>query len=400
MDKLGIYIHIPFCDQICHYCDFAKTANYTQKYALDYLSRIKKDISELKTIEPLKSFSGTLSLYLGGGTPSVFTTEYEGIFDELSPYLNENSEITIEANPEHISEDKLLAWRALGFNRLSLGVQSFNDEGLKFLTRTHNESSARAAIKLAMKHFDNVNADLIYGWSGQDTKTWKRDLEIMCEVKPHHVSLYSLTYEPATVIGRRKERGLIVPDTDERLAGYYDLAKEKLKREGYFHEEISNWHLEGKDAFHNNLYWTGENYIGIGLGAHGYLPSQGNFGIRYSFAKNWKQFLESTSSDFSDMESWLRSRQADTEKDRDWEDWLLEYVGCGLRSRSGIDLDLIAKKTGLEFIPRNSLLEGLKLSLLKKRDNNLTLIEDEWFRETAWSVEVVMSWKEHKGKRL
>ena len=143
-----------------------------------------------------------------------------------------------------------------------------------------------------MKHFDNVNADLIYGWSGQDEKTWNRDLEILCAVRPHHVSLYSLTYEPATVIGRRKERGLIIPDTDERLAGYYDLAKEKLKKEGYLHEEISNWHLEGKEAFHNNLYWTAENYIGIGLGAHGYLPSEGNFGLRYSFLKTGINFLK------------------------------------------------------------------------------------------------------------
>ena len=244
-----------------------------------------------------------------------------------------------------------------------------------------------------MKHFSNVNADLIYGWSGQSEQTWLRDLEIMTAIRPQHVSLYSLTYEPATVIGRRKERGLIVPDTDERLAAYYDTAKTQLKKAGYLHEEISNWHTAGNEAFHNNLYWTAQNYIGVGLGAHGYLPSEGRFGLRYSFPKNWNQFLESRTNDFNNMESWLITRHADTEPTRDREDWLLEYVGCGLRCKSGIDLDLIAKKTGLKFIPRNSVLEGLKQCLLIKRGNNLTLIEDEWFRETAWSVEIIMSWK-------
>ena len=400
MQKLGIYIHIPFCDQICHYCDFAKTSNYSQKYASDYLARIKKDISQLKTIEPLKSFKGRMSLYLGGGTPSVFAGEYAGIFEELSEYLGKDSEITIEANPEHIDEDRLKAWKEVGFNRISMGVQSFNDDGLKFLTRTHSGDTAKQAIKLAKKYFDNVNADLIYGWTGQSLDLWRQDLAIMTELQPHHISLYSLTYEPATVFGRRKERGLMVPETDDRLAAYYDLAKEALKGALYQHEEISNWHVAGKEAFHNNLYWTGENYIGLGLGAHGYLPSVGNYGIRYSFAKNWRQFLEADESSFKDVESWLKSRKAVIESERDCEDWLLEYIGCGLRSKSGIDLDVIAKKTGLEFIPRNSLLEGLKQSLLKRKDNILTLKEDEWFRETAWSVEVAMSWKKQEGTRL
>ena len=209
---------------------------------------------------------------------------------ELSSYLDASSEITIEANPEHITEEKLKIWRDVGFNRLSLGVQTFNETGLKFLTRTHNEKSARASIELAMKHFSNVNADLIYGWSGQSEQTWLRDLEIMTAIRLQHVSLYSLTYEPATVIGRRKERGLIVPDTDERLAAYYDTAKTQLKKAGYLHEEISNWHTAGNEAFHNNLYWTAQNYIGVGLGAHGYLPSEGRFDYVIVFPKNWNQF--------------------------------------------------------------------------------------------------------------
>ena len=123
MKKLGIYIHIPFCDQICHYCDFAKTANYSNQYALAYLDRIQEDLSQLKTIEPLKSFKGRLSLYFGGGTPSVFTSEYKPILAELSSYLDASSEITIEANPEHITEEKLKIWRDVGFNRLSLGFR-------------------------------------------------------------------------------------------------------------------------------------------------------------------------------------------------------------------------------------------------------------------------------------
>ena len=169
-------------------------------------------------------------------------------------------------------------------------MQSFDEKGLKFLTRTHDKSTAIEAIKLSKQYFDNVNVDLIYGWPTQTDESWKNDLEIIADLKPHHMSLYNLTYEPATVIGRRQQRGLIKGPNDDTLSSYYDIASKKLGQLGYLHEEISNWHLEGKEAFHNNLYWTDENYIGIGLGAHGYISDISKFGLRYSFSKSWNGF--------------------------------------------------------------------------------------------------------------
>ncbi len=387
----GVYIHVPYCRQLCHYCDFAKTANYGNEHFTNYLIVLADHCRTwIEATQPTtKSIE---SVFLGGGTPSLYGGAWQIVFDVLSPYLKTDAEITIEANPDDISESKLYEWTKVGINRLSIGVQTFDDSGLKFMNRVHSSADAVHALTAAKEQFDNVNIDLIYGWPDHSIEIWKKDLKLAAEFAPH-LSLYNLTYEPQTPIGRMMNRGRLQMPPDDRLEEYYRVACEALASEDYNHEEVSNWSLQGYSCAHNWLYWRNKYFLGIGTGAHGYLPV-GDFGMRYSYSRNDRSFQKSIPFKIDSIGSFIGAADlVEVEGGRNLEQWLIEFVGTGLRTSEGISIKSALQKTKGQFVPTMLLEEGMQKNMITFNGDQLILDNSEWFRENAWAVEVINSFK-------
>ncbi len=386
---LGLYIHIPFCAKICHYCDFAKSARYDGELVSSYFDKLNQHLKAVKTLlRP--EFPELVSVYFGGGTPSLFTDELARLIDGTSDWLTSQSEVTIEVNPEHAEPDALKFWRRAGVNRVSLGIQSFDAGGLSVLTRTHSEKRGRDAILKSLAEFTNVNADLIFGWPGQTAASWERDLAICQELKVPHISLYSLSFEGNTVFARRNERGLMAAMPEELEERLYRIAQVNLSRT-HHQEEVSNFAQMGAAAVHNNLYWTNAPYIGLGIGAHGYLklPEFEPIGLRYSYSNQWKRFMAGQSLSDS-LDGFLSASHAAVET-RSLNDWLLERVWTGLRTPAGLDIKGVFMTTGIKFWPTPVVQEGLARGSLDLTDGILRLNPVEWFRESAWTQEVSRS---------
>ena len=380
----GLYYHIPFCSYICHYCDFAKTARHDeglrQKYIVDLMNHTNLWFAH-PDIHDKQQFT---SVFFGGGTPGIFGKELESLFDIFTPRLSPGAEVSLETNPDNITPTRLREWQELGVTRVSVGVQSFQEKGLKFLTRPDQVSKVIDEVIALRSAFQNMNIDLIYGWPGQTTSMWEDDLRLAVDLGVPHISLYTLIYEPGIVIGRREARGLISQTEDSYLADLYKFACDFLKESGYVHEEVSNWSKPGFSCRHNWLYWKGNSWLGIGAGAHGYLAELGDYGQRYAYGKNLKRLTKGQNNGFEAVNiEW---------ENRDKTAWLLEQITCGLRCSNGIDTAFLASNTGLRFEPRAAVLRGLKeKSLVEYEQNRLKLAPHEWFRETAWSLEVSMS---------
>ena len=262
MNKVkSLYIHIPFCDAICDYCDFTKLL-YNDKFAKEYLENLKR---ELEHYSPF--FVETI--YIGGGTPTSLPYDYLAeLLKMVSKYSNNVKEYTVEANPENLSKEKLTLLKENGVNRLSIGVQTTNDEISKKINRGHTFEEVKLAIKNAREiGFSNINVDLIIGLPNVTKSMFEKDLANIVSVNVDHVSCYSLTVHPNTVFYNKN----IEEPTPEFARELYDFAHEFLAQKGYIHYEISNWAKEGKMSLHNLTYWKNENYYGIGLGASGYL---------------------------------------------------------------------------------------------------------------------------------
>jgi len=263
----GIYIHIPFCKQACHYCDFHFSTSTKKKGQLvEMLSR------ELKLRK--NEIPGLIqTIYFGGGTPSLLSVEeLELIFESINQNfeVSNSAEITLEANPDDLSEEVLKVLNDSPVNRLSIGVQSFFEADLKLMNRAHNATEALESLKLAKRYFDNISIDLIYGIPGQSDKQWIENLEIALELDIPHISSYALTVEPKTALETFIKKGKIQPVTDEKFRKHFDILVRKLTTAGFEHYEFSNY---GKPGFHseNNMaYWLGKAYLGIGPSAHSY----------------------------------------------------------------------------------------------------------------------------------
>ena len=376
----GLYIHIPFCARLCHYCDFAKTANFDAEHVKKYFSTLEVQLSHwLNHLGPDHRFT---SVFFGGGTPGLFGQEYEGIFQKFSPYLAADAEITLEANPNNVTKDKLSIWRDFGVNRLSMGVQSFDQIGLGVMTRDHSAEEAVAAIELALAMMPNINADLIYGWPGQSRESWGQDLQKMSSLGVPHLSLYALTFEGKTPFAMAERRGVMKGMPDEEQYWSYTKAQRYLALTGFRQEEVSNWAKESHACRHNALYWQGHPYVGIGAGAHGFVPAEHDpVGLRYSYPGDLRKFLLECGG-ASRSQGWI----LDAARNR--ESWLMEYVGCGLRCTTGIDLQRIVAM-GFRFEPTKLLKEALAHGQVIMQGNTITLTPDEWFRETAWSGELL-----------
>lgn len=275
---IGAYIHIPFCKNICNYCDFCKMY-YNQKYLVDYLDNLKKEIENRYQGEIIDS------LYIGGGTPSCLTIcELDNLLSILSIFkLKTSAEYTIECNIEDIDIDKLNLFKSYGINRLSIGVQSFNKDNIKVLGRHHNEDMVFDNIYLAKKYFDNISIDLMYGID-EDIEKVKTDISKFLILDINHVSCYSLILEENTRLYIDRH-SYISEDIDREM---FDYICDTLTKNGYKHYEVSNYAREGYESIHNKNYWLNGEYYGFGLGAVSYIDNN-----RITNTKNMSKYISS-----------------------------------------------------------------------------------------------------------
>lgn len=312
---ISIYIHIPFCRSKCHYCDF--TSFSVGKCQKDealinrYIDALKSEMSARKDV--LRDKSRLIStLYIGGGTPSILSdVSIKKLFDavyEVFAVRVEDAEITFECNPESITDEKLRVLKGCGVNRLSIGVQSFNDRTLKFLGRVHSSSEARRKIALTMaSDFDNINLDLIYTGVPENTSLdeWQKDIETALSFKPRHISVYALSLEEKSLFARRG--GICI--SDDMQKEMYDLAREFLVKSGYTHYEISNFALaEEFECRHNLNYWRRGEYLGFGVSAASFID-----GVRYKNTDSIESYINSPSESMVEKET-IDSRIALSEK--------------------------------------------------------------------------------------
>lgn len=265
----GIYIHIPFCKQACSYCDFYFSTNLRSKESFVKSLLLEIDL-RYKYVETNKIDS----IYFGGGTPSLLSNnELASIFLKLADYYvwDNHCEITLEANPDDITLGKLRSWRKIGINRLSIGLQSFNNEELSWMNRTHNAEQSLNSIKLAQDvGFDNLSIDLIYGSKFQSEKSWEQTLTTAIDLNTQHISAYNLTIELKTKLGTHFRKGK-EPAIDEELSSaQFSKMSQYLTEAGFLHYEISNFGKEHYLAKHNTSYWQQKKYLGLGPSAHSF----------------------------------------------------------------------------------------------------------------------------------
>jgi len=263
---VSLYVHIPFCQSRCHYCDFASWAglgNLIEPYG-------RALVQELEALLPWLEETRVETLYVGGGTPSLFPTDLLAKIVRAVP-LDPEAEVTIEANPGTVSAGALAAIRQAGFNRLSLGMQSGRTEELVLLGRTHRLDDLIQAVEWARAAgFENLNLDLLYGIPGQTVAHWIDSITAGLSLEPEHLSLYALTVEPGTIFDHWTSDGRLPALDPDLAAEMYELARTALKPAGYLHYEISNWSLPGYNARHNLVYWSNQSYLGVGASAWGH----------------------------------------------------------------------------------------------------------------------------------
>jgi len=291
----GIYIHIPFCKQACNYCDFHFSTNLKNKADL-----VKGIVHEIKANHPYLKTKNIDSIYFGGGTPSLLShNELFSIMNEIQKYFNWNGncEITLEANPDDISASKLKSWQQLGINRLSIGLQSFNDEELKWMNRAHKAKESEACVKLAQDAgFKNISIDLIYGSKFQNLNSWEKTLQKALALKSQHISAYNLTIEGKTKLNNQLQKGL-EPEVDDQLSSaQFEMMIDVFAENGFEQYEISNFAKKDFVAIHNTNYWFQKPYLGIGPSAHSYNGFERRWNIKSNaqyiqkIAKNEKYF--------------------------------------------------------------------------------------------------------------
>lgn len=272
MRQWGLYVHLPYCRRRCSYCDFTIRVGHVEEEAPRYVKALLEEAKGWR--EQLAIAEGPTSIYFGGGTPSLLPGPLlvellEGLWQVFG--RRPEVEVTVEANPDALPESSLVAWRAAGVNRLSLGVQSFDAEVLRAMRRSHKAATVRRVVFQARRAgFENLNLDLIYGWPGQDLASWQATVEAAVLLEPTHISCYQLQIEPYTPLGRWVASGKVVPSDDDLAAAMSEWAERRLSAAGFTRYEISNYARPGWECRHNLLYWRLEPYLGLGVGAHSY----------------------------------------------------------------------------------------------------------------------------------
>lgn len=328
----GIYIHIPFCKQACHYCDFHFSTSLKKKE--EVVEMLCREIDLRKDELPEKELQ---TIYFGGGTPSLLTAEeLKQIFETIHKNFSVagDAEITLEANPDDLTREKLEMLAASEINRLSIGVQSFFEEDLKMMNRAHNAGEALGSIKMAKEYFENISIDLIYGIPEMGEERWKKNIGIALELGLPHFSCYALTVEPNTALKKFIDKGEIKPVDDDAARQHFEILKEILTGAGYVHYEFSNF---GKPDFfsrNNTAYWMGKPYLGIGPSAHSYDGKNRKWNIN-----NNSLYIKSLAKGELPLEEEALSTT----------DQYNEYVMTRLRTMWGIDLNEVAEKFGKNY---------------------------------------------------
>ncbi len=339
---LGLYLHIPFCRHRCAYCDF-NTYTSVGEIMDDYIAALRAEVRQVGGI----SKRPAATVYFGGGTPSLLPAQAIGlVIDEISDVfqLDDQAEITTEANPETLSPEYLVALRDAGINRLSLGAQSADATELALLERGHDFATVIRAVEDGRAAgFDNISLDLIYGLPGQSQRSWRQSLEAVLALKPEHLSLYCLTIEPGTPMNRWLDSGRIQAPDPDLAADQFELAVKILDDHGFDHYEISNWARPGLACQHNLIYWRNGNYLGLGAGAHGHAD-----GYRYSVVKQPRVYVrrirDSEPGEFPWSAAVAQKRQLSREE------MMADTVITQLRLlEEGLDLSAFAARFGVDL---------------------------------------------------
>lgn len=326
MNKLGLYIHWPYCAKLCPYCDF----NIYRKRNQDFDGLINAMLTEMRAWHDATREQKLHSIFLGGGTPSLLEpSQIYALLNETNKLwgFEQGIEITLETNPDDGALDKLRGFKDAGINRLSLGVQSFFDEGLKALGRYHSKDDALLAMKNARQVFDNLSIDMIYARPEQSLKDWEEELKIAASFDIDHISPYSLTIEHNTAFEKKVSRGTIKVPDDDLGAQFYDLTDEVLSSHGLELYEISN-HARGKNfqSKHNLLYWQSQDFIGIGAGASSRIGIEGR--KAYTNIKRPEEYIEAIKTGFA----------FDEQEELTQDEFIAEYYLMGLRLKEGIKI--------------------------------------------------------------
>ena len=325
----GIYLHIPFCRQACHYCNFHFSTSLKLKN--EFVQALLKEIKLQKNYLPPETVN---TIYFGGGTPSLLTQE------ELSAILQAlhqqfqvaaNAEITLEANPDDISDQKLQEWKQAGVNRLSIGVQSFFEEDLRWMNRAHSAQQATDNLQLAIKYFPNMTIDLIYGGPTLPDDRWQYNVQKALDLGIPHISCYALTVEPGTALASMINKHKTSDVNTEDQARQFVLLMDWLQQAGYEHYEISNFALPGKRSRHNSSYWQGASYLGLGPSAHSFngVSRQWNIANNALYIKSLKE----------DKVPFEIETLTDIQR-------LNEYIMTSLRTIEGLDIGWVVSRYG------------------------------------------------------
>jgi len=355
----GIYIHIPFCKQLCFYCDFYHIISTRDNSV--FIDRLLNEASLRKDYLGTETIS---TIYIGGGTPSVLTIND---LDKLLEHINKifsiekNCEITIELNPDDVSPSYLESLKKLNINRISLGIQSWKESDLKMLNRRHDSTQAALALKETFRAgFENVTIDLIYGIPGMTASEWASNLDFSFAFDIKHFSAYHLTFEKGTVFGKMLEKGLITEIEEEESISLFNILIEKAESAGFIHYEISNFGKPGFFSIHNSNYWKQINYLGLGPSAHSFNGYSRQWNLRD--INGYMKAVKAGNSFFEKEELDIKTR-------------FNEYIMTSLRTMWGIDLEYVEKKfekEGYDYVI-NVAVKFQDYGLMKQENNTLVL---------------------------
>lgn len=355
----GIYIHIPFCKQACHYCDFHFSTSLKKKdemvLALAKEIVLRKNEFKDEIVE---------TIYFGGGTPSILEiVDLRFLIDAVYKSYNvvENPEITVEANPDDLTEERLIELSKNKVSRLSIGVQSFFEDDLRLMNRAHNSEEAKKCLEIATKHFDNISVDLIYGIPEMSNEKWLQNIETALSFRVPHISSYALTVEPKTALHTFIQKGIIPQPDDDVAQEHFHLLVDKLTSNGFIHYELSNFGKENYFSKNNSSYWLGKKYIGIGPSAHSYNGISRSWNV-----SNNTQYLKSLAENQLPSET-----ETLTQTDR-----YNEYIMTGLRTIWGISLERIEQEFGKTY------LDYLSQQAEKYIEDHLLFVDENILRTT------------------
>lgn len=364
---MHLYLHIPFCKQACHYCDFHFSTNLSYKERMvEAIGRelvLKSDYLGEKKLE---------TLYFGGGSPSILTnSELESLFRAISRVytLDNLKEVTLEANPDDITAERLDFWYSLGINRISLGIQTFNEVFLKFMNRAHSSGEALKALELILnKGFETSSADLIYAKTGfhldeqRQAEILRKDIEILSAFDLQHISAYNLTIEEDTVFGRWAAKEKLAAIPDDYAVEQYKIVTGELGNLGFEQYEISNFARNGKYAVHNTSYWLGDEYLGVGPSAHSYNGASRQWNVSHNH-----KYMEGVEAGNPEFE---KETLSPSEKVND-------YLLTGLRTIWGVSLNKISRiEPNLPAGFRDTLEKLKSQQLLIQKEDVITIPEE------------------------